>query len=310
MSDKSKVYDNLRQSGLEPELVQALVDLAISEDLMGGVDVTSLATIPETQISQLDLVTRSAGVIAGIDIASLVFLSISDKKIEVEKCVTDGSTVDAKTCVLSVKGETVDLLTAERTALNFLGHLSGIATITKKWVKEILSGIATITNKWVKEISGTEAKIRDTRKTTPGLRLLEKYAVRAGGGTNHRMSLNDQALIKDNHIVAAGSIKKAIEKVKDKFPELAFEVEVDNLDQISEALSANAELILLDNFSIEDLRKAVTLVNKKAKLEASGGITFENARKIAETGVDYLAVGALTHSAPVLDIGGDLRTVR
>jgi nicotinate-nucleotide pyrophosphorylase (carboxylating) len=295
MSDKSKVYDNLRQSGLEPELVQALVDLAISEDLMGGVDVTSLATIPETQISQLDLVTRSAGVIAGIDIASLVFLSISDKKIEVEKCVTDGSTVDAKTCVLSVKGETVDLLTAERTALNFLGHLSGIATIT---------------NKWVKEISGTEAKIRDTRKTTPGLRLLEKYAVRAGGGTNHRMSLNDQALIKDNHIVAAGSIKKAIEKVKDKFPELAFEVEVDNLDQISEALSANAELILLDNFSIEDLRKAVTLVNKKAKLEASGGITFENARKIAETGVDYLAVGALTHSAPVLDIGGDLRTVR
>ena len=295
MSDKSKVYDNLRQSGLEPELVQALVDLAISEDLMGGVDVTSLATIPETQISQLDLVTRSAGVIAGIDIASLVFLSISDKKIEVEKCVTDGSTVDAKTCVLSVKGETVDLLTAERTALNFLGHLSGIATIT---------------NKWVKEISGTEAKIRDTRKTTPGLRLLEKYAVRAGGGTNHRMSLNDQALIKDNHIVAAGSIKKAIEKVKDKFPELAFEVEVDNLDQISEALSANAELILLDNFSIEDLRKAVTLVNKKAKLEASGGIAFENARKIAETGVDYLAVGALTHSAPVLDIGGDLRTVR
>jgi len=295
MSDKSKVYDNLRQSGLEPELVQALVDLAISEDLMGGVDVTSLATIPETQISQLDLVTRSAGVIAGIDIASLVFLSISDKKIEVEKCVTDGSTVDAKTCVLSVKGETVDLLTAERTALNFLGHLSGIATIT---------------NKWVKEISGTEAKIRDTRKTTPGLRLLEKYAVRAGGGTNHRMSLNDQALIKDNHIVAAGSIKKAIEKVKDKFPELAFEVEVDNLDQISEALSANAELILLDNFSIEDLKKAVALVNKKAKLEASGGITFENVRKIAETGVDYLAVGALTHSAPVLDIGGDLRTVR
>ena len=295
MSDKSKVYDNLRQSGLEPELVQALVDLAISEDLMGGVDVTSLATIPETQISQLDLVTRSAGVIAGIDIASLVFLSISDKKIEVEKCVTDGSTVDAKTCVLSVKGETVDLLTAERTALNFLGHLSGIATIT---------------NKWVKEISGTEAKIRDTRKTTPGLRLLEKYAVRVGGGTNHRMSLNDQALIKDNHIVAAGSIKKAIEKVKDKFPELAFEVEVDNLDQISEALSANAELILLDNFSIEDLRKAVALVNKKAKLEASGGITFENVRKIAETGVDYLAVGALTHSAPVLDIGGDLRTVR
>ena len=295
MSDKNQVYDNLRKSGLEPELVQALVDLAISEDLMGGTDVTSLATIPETQTSQLDLVTRSKGVIAGIDIASLVFLSINDKKIELEKFVSDGAAVDAKTCVLSAKGATVDLLTAERTALNFLGHLSGIATIT---------------NKWVNEITGTNAKIRDTRKTTPGLRILEKYAVRIGGGTNHRMSLNDQALIKDNHIVAAGSIKKAIEKVKDKFPDLAFEIEVDNLAQLSEALSANAELILLDNFSTEDLKKAVSLVNKKAKLEASGGITFENARKIAETGVDYLAVGALTHSAPVLDIGGDLRTVR
>jgi nicotinate-nucleotide pyrophosphorylase (carboxylating) len=295
MSDKNQVYENLRKSGLEPELVQALVDLAISEDLMGGTDVTSLATIPETQISQLDLVTRSAGVIAGIDIASLVFLSINDKKIELEKYVSDGAAVNAKTCVLSAKGTTVDLLTAERTALNFLGHLSGIATIT---------------NSWVKEISGTNSKIRDTRKTTPGLRILEKYAVRVGGGTNHRMSLNDQALIKDNHIVAAGSIKNAIEKVKDKFPDLAFEIEVDNLDQLSEALSANAELILLDNFSIEDLKKAVSLVNKQAKLEASGGITFENARKIAETGVDYLAVGALTHSAPVLDIGGDLRTVR
>jgi len=295
MSDKNQVYDNLRKSGLEPELVQALVDLAISEDLMGGTDVTSLATIPETQTSQLDLVTRSKGVIAGIDIASLVFLSINDKKIELEKFVSDGAAVDAKTCVLSAKGATVDLLTAERTALNFLGHLSGIATIT---------------NKWVNEITGTNAKIRDTRKTTPGLRILEKYAVRIGGGTNHRMSLNDQALIKDNHIVAAGSIKKAIEKVKDKFPDLAFEIEVDNLAQLSEALSANAELILLDNFSTDDLKKAVSLVNRKAKLEASGGITFENARKIAETGVDYLAVGALTHSAPVLDIGGDLRTVR
>jgi nicotinate-nucleotide pyrophosphorylase (carboxylating) len=295
MSDKNQVYDNLRKSGLEPELVQALVDLAISEDLMGGTDVTSLATIPETQKSQLDLVTRSKGVIAGIDIASLVFLSINDKKIELEKFVSDGAAVDAKTCVLSAKGASVDLLTAERTALNFLGHLSGIATIT---------------NKWVNEITGTNAKIRDTRKTTPGLRILEKYAVRIGGGTNHRMSLNDQALIKDNHIVAAGSIKKAIEKVKDKFPDLAFEIEVDNLAQLSEALSANAELILLDNFSTDDLKKAVSLVNRKAKLEASGGITFENARKIAETGVDYLAVGALTHSAPVLDIGGDLRTVR
>ncbi len=295
MTTKEQVYENLREAGLEPELVQALVDLAISEDLMGGSDVTSLATIPETQVSELDLVTRSSGVIAGIDIAALVFLSISDNKIAVEKCVTDGATVNSKTCLLTVKGQTIDLLAAERTALNFLGHLSGIATTT---------------NKWVKEIAGTNSQIRDTRKTTPGLRLLEKYAVKAGGGTNHRMSLNDQALIKDNHIIAAGSIKKAVEKVKDKFPEIEFEIEVDNLTQLDEALAANAQLILLDNFALDDLKKAVGIVNKKAKLEASGGLTLENARKIAETGVDFLAVGALTHSAPVLDIGGDLRTVR
>jgi len=295
MTSKEQVYENLRSNGLEPELVQALVDLAISEDLMGGTDVTSLATIPEIQISELDLVTRSPGVIAGINIAALVFLSVANKKIEIEICVEDGKKVEANTCLLTAKGSTIELLTAERTALNFLGHLSGIATTT---------------NKWVNEISGTNAKVRDTRKTTPGLRLLEKYAVKAGGGTNHRMSLNDQALIKDNHIVASGSIKSAVEKVKDKFPELDFEIEVDNLDQLNEALAVKAKLILLDNFSIEDLKKAVVTVNKKAKLEASGGITLENARKIAETGVDFLAVGALTHSAPVLDIGGDLRTVR
>ena len=295
MTTKEQVYENLRSNGLEPELVQALVDLAISEDLMGGTDVTSLATIPEIQISELDLVTRSPGVIAGINIAALVFLSVASKKIYIELCVEDGKKVEANTCLLTAKGSTIELLTAERTALNFLGHLSGIATTTSKWVNEI---------------SGTNAKVRDTRKTTPGLRLLEKYAVKAGGGTNHRMSLNDQALIKDNHIVASGSIKSAVEKVKDKFPELEFEIEVDNLDQLNEALAVDAKLILLDNFSIEDLKKAVVTVNKKAKLEASGGITLENARKIAETGVDFLAVGALTHSAPVLDIGGDLRTVR
>jgi nicotinate-nucleotide pyrophosphorylase (carboxylating) len=295
MTSKEQVYENLRSNGLEPELVQALVDLAISEDLMGGTDVTSLATIPEIQISELDLVTRSPGVIAGINIAALVFLSVASKKIDIELCVEDGKKVEANTCLLTAKGSTIELLTAERTALNFLGHLSGIATTT---------------NKWVNEISGTNTKVRDTRKTTPGLRLLEKYAVKAGGGTNHRMGLNDQALIKDNHIVASGSIKSAVEKVKDKFPELDFEIEVDNLDQLNEALAVEAKLILLDNFSIEDLKKAVVTVNKKAKLEASGGITLENARKIAETGVDFLAVGALTHSAPVLDIGGDLRTVR
>ncbi len=289
------IYRNLLKKQLEPELIQALVDLAISEDLVGGEDLTSLATIPETQISYLDLVTRKAGVISGIDIASLVFLSITNKNIEVKQCVSDGLKVEANTCVLTVKGSTVDLLSAERTALNFLGHLSGISTLT---------------NKWVTEISGSKAKIRDTRKTTPGLRVLEKYAVRAGGGLNHRMTLNDQVLIKDNHIVASNGIKNAIDKTRDKYPELTMEIEVDNLTQFKEALENKAEFILLDNFDIKDIEQAVKLNNSQAKLEASGGITIENAAKIAATGVDFLAVGSLTHSAPVLDIGGDLRTAQ
>ena len=293
MITKEQIFENLRKNNLNPELVLALVELAISEDLMGGTDVTSLSTIPETQISELDLVARKKGVISGIDVASLVFYSINSK-IQINQKVKDGSEVEENQTILTAKGPTTDLLTAERTALNFLSHLSGITTLT---------------NKWVKEVAATNASIRDTRKTTPGLRILEKYAVRCGGGKNHRMSLNDQALIKDNHVVAAGSILKAIEKVKDKFPELPLEIEVDNLDQLQEVLKTDIKLILLDNFTIEDLQRAVSLNNKKAKLEASGGITFENARKIAQTGVDYLAVGALTHSAPVLDIGGDLRTV-
>ena len=293
MITKEQIFENLRKNNLNPELVLALVELAISEDLMGGTDVTSLSTIPETQISELDLVARKKGVISGIDVASLVFYSINSK-IQINQKVKDGSEVEENQTILTAKGPTTDLLTAERTALNFLSHLSGITTLT---------------NKWVKEVAATNASIRDTRKTIPGLRILEKYAVRCGGGKNHRMSLNDQALIKDNHVVAAGSILKAIEKVKDKFPELPLEIEVDNLDQLQEVLKTDIKLILLDNFTIEDLQRAVSLNNKKAKLEASGGITFENARKIAQTGVDYLAVGALTHSAPVLDIGGDLRTV-
>jgi len=291
---KQQIEENLRRNNLEPELIKALIDLAISEDLMGGSDVTSLSTIPETQKSQLDLVSRKEGLVAGIDVASLVFYAIGKGQIQIEQKVKDGEKVNANTTLLSVIGPTIDLLTVERTALNFLSHLSGIATMT---------------NKWVREIENTKAKVRDTRKTTPGLRVLEKYAVRCGGGLNHRMSLNDQALIKDNHIVAAGSISKAISKVKDKFPELELEIEVDNLDQLKEVLTTDVKLILLDNFSLEDLKKAVELTQTKVKLEASGGITFENARKIAQTGVDYLAVGALTHSAPVLDIGGDLRTI-
>ena len=189
MINKRQIEENLRRSNLEPELIKALIDLAISEDLMGGSDVTSLSTIPETQKSQLDLVSRKEGLVAGIDVASLVFYAIGKGQIQIEQKVKDGEKVNANTTLLSVIGPTIDLLTVERTALNFLSHLSGIATMT---------------NKWVREIENTKAKVRDTRKTTPGLRVLEKYAVRCGGGLNHRMSLNDQALIKDNHIVAAG----------------------------------------------------------------------------------------------------------
>ena len=219
MINKQQIEENLRRNNLEPELIKALIDLAISEDLMGGSDVTSLSTIPETQKSQLDLVSRKEGLVAGIDVASLVFYAIGKGQVQIEQKVKDGEKVNANTTLLSVIGPTIDLLTVERTALNFLSHLSGIATMT---------------NKWVREIENTKAKVRDTRKTTPGLRVLEKYAVRCGGGLNHRMSLNDQALIKDNHIVAAGSISKAISKVKDKFPELELEIEVDNLDQLKE----------------------------------------------------------------------------
>jgi nicotinate-nucleotide pyrophosphorylase (carboxylating) len=194
--------------------------------------------------------------------------------------------------LLIARGETRSLLLAERTALNFMGRLSGIATLTKSWVDEV---------------ADTEVVIRDTRKTTPGLRKLEKYAVRMGGGENHRFSLSDVALIKDNHVLAAGSVAEAFRLVKAKFPNISVEVEVDSLQQLREVVEAGADLVLLDNMSIEECRAAVEIVSGRAKLEASGGLTLSNAHAYAKTGVDYLAVGALTHSAPVLDIGLDLR---
>jgi len=184
------------------------------------------------------------------------------------------------------------LLTAERTALNLLCHLSGIATATRRWVDAV---------------DGTGAAIRDTRKATPGLRALEEYAVRCGGGVNHRMSLSDAALVKDNHVVAAGGVREAFELVRKEFPGLAVEVEVDDVAGALEAVDAGADLILLDNFDVPRLREAVEAVAGRSRLESSGGLTLENARAVAETGVDYLAVGALTHSSPVLDVGADLR---
>ena len=194
--------------------------------------------------------------------------------------------------MLIARGNIRALLLAERTTLNFLTHLSGIATLTRRWVNEV---------------SGTQCQVRDTRKTTPGWRVLEKYAVRMGGGTNHRMSLSDAALIKDNHIVAAGGVLKAFELVRSQYRDADIEIEVDTLDQLKEVLVGNPDLIMLDNMSVEQCREAVTIVNGKTKLEASGGLSLENAKVYAQTGVDFIAVGALTHSAKALDIGLDLR---
>ena len=273
---------------LTQSIINSAVSRALEEDLAGGEDVTSVATISEQQISQAQFRARKSGVVAGIPLAieTLNKCGITDIQIIND----DGSHINSGDILLQVSGNTRSILLAERTALNFLCHLSGIATLTAQWVKVI---------------AGTQAVIRDTRKTTPGLRVLEKYAVQMGGGENHRMSLSDAALIKDNHIAAAGDIAQAVAAVAQRFPNLEVEVEVDTLEQLTVALAAGAQLILLDNMTPEQCQQAVKITNGRAKLEASGGLTLESAREYAETGVDYLAVGALTHSAPILDIGLD-----
>lgn len=285
----------LRDAGLDPVAVERLVVAALEEDLGGGVDVTSVAAIAFDQESTADFVARAPGVVAGLPIAAAVLVVAADHAVEVEERVTDGMRVASGTVLLSASAATRALLTAERTALNLLGHLSGVATATRAWVDAV---------------AGTGAAIRDTRKTTPGLRALEKYAVRCGGGVNHRMSLSDAALVKDNHVLAAGGVGAAFDAVRATFPAVPIEVECDTLDQVREAVEAGAELVLLDNMAPASMREAVELVKGLAsgcRLEASGGLSLQNAAEVAATGVDFLAVGALTHSAPVLDIGVDLR---
>lgn len=267
-----------------------LIKRALAEDLDGGEDITSVATVSGSERVIADFVARRDGVIAGIDMARAVLEEVGLKDISV--FVQDGDAVSAGKVLMSVRGDTRAILLAERTALNFLGHLGGIATLT---------------NTWVKAVAGTSCKVRDTRKTTPGMRVLEKYAVRMGGGTNHRMSLSDAALIKDNHIAAAGGVQEAFSRVRAQFPTAEIEIEVDNLEQLAEVLPLKPDLILLDNMNPALCRKAVEVVAGQCKLEASGGISLESAEEFAQTGVDYLAIGALTHSAPVLDIGLDLR---
>ena len=284
--------DELLRAGLVPASVHTLIDVALEEDLAGGEDVTTVATVPVGQRATLELVARQAGVAAGVPVAAAVFDRACGPETTVTEMVSDGDRVERGTVLLSISGLTHELLRAERPSLNLLGHLSGIATLTRGWVDAI---------------SGTTAVIRDTRKTTPGLRALEKYAVRCGGGQNHRMSLSDAALVKDNHVLAAGGVGPAFAAVRERFPDVPVEVEVDSLEQLTEVLAAGADLVLLDNFTVDQLAEAVGLNAGRARLEASGGLTIGVAAAVAATGVDYLAVGALTHSAPVLDIGADLR---
>lgn len=282
----------LADAGLDPVEVEDIANVAIQEDLAGGVDVTTVATIPETAVATGDFVAREAGVVAGLRVAEAVLSVVCTDDFEVERHVEDGDRVEAGQKLLSVTTRTRDLLTAERSALNLLCHLSGIATATRAWADAL---------------EGTRAKVRDTRKTTPGLRSLEKYAVRCGGGVNHRMALSDAALVKDNHVVAAGGVAQAFQAVREAFPEVPIEVEVDTLHQLREVVDAGADLILLDNFTPGECEEAVAIAGGRALLEASGRLTLDNARAYAETGVDFLAVGSLTHSSPIMDIGLDLR---
>lgn len=268
----------------------SLIRAALAEDLAGGEDITSVATIAATAISTADFRARQSGVIAGIEVAEAVLHEVGLQEITLAK--KDGDCVTSGDLLLTVTGNTRAILLAERTTLNFFSHLSGIATLT---------------NLWVTEMSGTSCQVRDTRKTTPGMRLLEKFAVRMGGGTNHRLTLSDAALIKDNHIAAAGGVVAAFTKVRELYPDSEIEIEVDTLEQLHEVLPEKPDLILLDNMTPAQCRQAVEIVAGVCQLEASGGITIESAREYAQSGVNYLAIGALTHSAPVFDIGLDLR---
>jgi len=273
------------------EDIAAAVARALAEDLGAAGDVTTLATVDPDTVAGARLVARQPGVVAGLQVAAAAFAAVGGDRVRVEFAVEDGARVAPGDLLATVTGALSAILTAERTALNFLGHLSGVATLTRRWVDAV---------------DGTGARIRDTRKTMPGLRALEKYAVVCGGGVNHRMSLSDAALVKDNHVVAAGGVVPAFERVRAAYPGLPIEIEVDTVKQAREVIDAGADLVLLDNMGPADMREVVAYAAGRAMLEASGGLALDTARAVADTGVDYLSVGALTHSAPVLDIGLDM----
>jgi nicotinate-nucleotide pyrophosphorylase (carboxylating) len=274
---------------------RATITRALDEDLRYGPDVTTMATVPADTITKAAMVTREPGVAAGVDLALLVLDEVLGADgYRVTGRVDDGARLDAGDALLTVEADARGLLTAERTMLNLVSHLSGIATETARWVAAV---------------EGTHAKIRDTRKTLPGLRALQKYAVRVGGGANHRMGLGDAALIKDNHVAAAGGVVEALRAVRAAAPDLPCEVEVDSLEELDEVLAEGIELVLLDNFPVWQTQIAVQRRDARApatQLESSGGLSLESAAEYAGTGVDFLAVGALTHSVRVLDIGLDV----
>ena len=294
--------DLLRQYGLDLAGVEPIVVMALSEDLGGhgvlppgsghGVDVTSVATIPADAEAVAEIVTRAAGRLAGGAVAAYVLALVcaGAGPIEIEVLIDDGVDVARGDVVLRIRANTRALLRAERVALNLLTMISGVATATATWVAAL---------------EGSSTQVRDSRKTVPGLRMLQKYAVRAGGGVNHRMCLADAALIKDNHVVAAGGVVEAFRAVTQQFPDIAVQVEVDSLGQAREVVSAGATEVLLDNMNVKEMARAVTELGSSATFEASGGITLGSATAIAASGVHFVAVGALTHSAPILDFALD-----
>ncbi len=279
---------------IDADDLKRVVETALTEDLRYGPDATTAATVPADAVATASLGSRAFGILAGIPAALAVFETVLGE-VEVLDRLDDGMRLRPGDEVLVLRGPVRGLLTAERTALNLVCHLSGVATVTAAWVEAV---------------AGTGVAVRDSRKTLPGLRLLEKYAVRCGGGENHRLGLGDAVLIKDNHVAAAGGVAVALRLAREYAPQLPYEVEVDTLDQLDEALAAGAELVLLDNFTPDQCETAVRRVadlGAPTKLEVSGGLTLADARIYAETGVDYLSAGALTHSAPALDLGLDLR---
>jgi nicotinate-nucleotide pyrophosphorylase (carboxylating) len=267
------------------EQIKKLIEHALAEDIGSG-DITTDAIISETSISSAVMLAKQELVLAGLEISREVFLHL-DPRIQFTAYAKDGERMHAGTEIARLSGNTRALLTGERVALNLLQHMSGIATLTAKYVEKV---------------SGTKAKILDTRKTLPGLRQIEKYAVRTGGGKNHRMGLYDMVLIKDNHIKAAGGIAKAIDAARRKAGQLKIEVETKNLEEVREALAAKVDIIMLDNMPIDTMREAVKLINGCALVEASGNVTLDTIWHIAETGVDFISSGSLTHSAPAADI--------